>query len=147
MLKPGQASKDKNCQVTGGRSTRSAAAGVPLLGVTVSQLDLEGLSWRPHCRLPSWLPALATPVAGQGVQLPVYPQLSCVAVLGQGERREPGVGPQCMAERASNASWESPPVQAGQSTEGLCRSNRPVLERRSEAGPPSSSSIHITGRN
>lgn len=34
MLKPGQASKEKNCQVLGGRSMRSAAAEAPLLGVT-----------------------------------------------------------------------------------------------------------------
>ncbi|NXK36445.1 CAPON protein, partial [Piprites chloris] len=34
----------------------SAAAGVPLLRVTVSWLDLEALSWRPHCRPPLLAP-------------------------------------------------------------------------------------------
>lgn len=154
VLKPGQASKDKNCQVmAGGETTRgwsmhSVAAGVPLLGVTVSRLDLEGLSWSPRCRPPSWLPALAAPVAGQGVLLPVYPWLSRAPVLGQGERRELGVGPRHMAEWSSNATRESPPVRAGQSAEGLCWSDRPALKGRSEAGPPplSYSSIHITDR-
>lgn len=39
LLKPGQASKDKSCQVmgvAGGQSMCSACAGVPLLGVIVS---------------------------------------------------------------------------------------------------------------
>lgn len=85
MLKPGQASKEKNCQVLG-----DGPCALLLLRplCSGSQLGLERLSWRPRCRPASWLPALAAPMAGQGVQLPVYLQLSCVSARGQEERQE-----------------------------------------------------------
>lgn len=80
-------------------------------------------------------PCFCSPGGRTQRSAPVYPQLSCVPVLGQGERRELGAGPRRMAKWASNATRESPPGRAGQSTEGLCWSHRPALER-SEAGPP-----------
>lgn len=64
----------------------SAAAEGPLLRVTVSWLDLEVLSWRPHCSPPSWLPAQDRLFSSR------FTCSKAVSSAGWGLRREAGVG-------------------------------------------------------
>lgn len=130
MLKSGQASKDKNCQVTERWSTHCAAAGVPLRRVTVSWLNLEGLSWRFHCRFSLLAPCSHSPHGKTGCSAPRLPAAKLCAGAGMG-RTELGMGPQCRPEWASNTIHE---IQA--ECRRLCWSHCPVLERGSRAGPP-----------
>lgn len=76
----------------------SAAAQGPLLRVTVSRLDLEVLSWRPHCSPPSWLPAQDRLFRSQ------FTHSGAMSSAGWGLRGEAGLWLWCMAEQASHTS-------------------------------------------
>lgn len=89
MLKPGQASKEKNGQVMGGGLEDSSCALLLLRALcsgSLSWLDLEVLSWRPHCSPPSWLPAQDRLFSSQ------FTCSKAVSSAGWGLRQEAGVG-------------------------------------------------------
>lgn len=95
VLKAGQASKDKNCQVLGGQSMRSAAAGAPLLGVTAWFGDaFRETSLQTH-RL---TPCSCSPRGRTGRSAPSLPAVKLRRSTGAGG--EARVGPQGRLQRA-----------------------------------------------
>lgn len=94
MLKTGQASKDKNCQVTGwGVLADSPCCWGPSAWGRYHSSVRRVFHGDPIADPPPGSLLSQAPVAGQGGQHRAYPQPSYVPALGQGERGELGVRP------------------------------------------------------